>query len=730
MEPGDNKKSAASMQRTKIQLATTYSPGTLFTFEGNLVVCESHPSPKPDRANLALYVREQILSAIEEKVHAWYSAAISTAPHTTARMCVDEGLINREQLQEPFPRHKFGFVEPKELGYQPTLLTMVCNTCKLVRAFEDLKRFESDASDLDPKNCPDPMSEGNCHWRQSDIVFVHPNGTYCQPVPWRYDWDNESSSVRKFDYSCSRCGSTEVRLNDDSNQVGKRFFYCAECKMPRNAQWLQNDRELLRQYRDQSHSHIAEIRMKPVSYRANSVQYPQHDMVIDFGDSEQLEILSDLTHRKLINFIGERFQIESGAMQDSDIESAVRTKLGDQRWEEFRKKKESVNSIRALASENKDLKPALDALGREIDQQIDQWRTQGVIEDSIKLPIEVLENLANRRERFATKFDPFRLLVEHSALLETVVNESYLASGLRSYTPLDQLDEHVGPSQEEARSELNQKHREIMDRIGIETLGLVRDFRTTNYSFGFTRVGSTPRINYINDTEVPVRLKLFPRVQIDEGEKAQHPVYVLKQANEAIYVRLSESDVRRWMTDIAPLGGVDDTPIGLQYLSRVPELNPFLDNLPGHDLDAPHFSLALYGLLHTYAHHVINAVSEFSGLSTGSLGEYLFPSDLAFLVFRRGMTMDLGNLTAMLRNNAPAFLNYLVDPRSLECGSGSLCINRGGACPDCLMIPEVNCLTQNKLLSRSLLIGKGSPRLHGFDESVNGYFETITSNES
>jgi hypothetical protein len=453
-------------------------------------------------------------------------------------------------------------------------------------------------------------------------------------------------------------------------------------------------------------------------------------MVIDFGESRYLDVLSDATNRRLIELVADRFGIRAADPSIEELEAAVRSKLGDEAWDTFSNKRQTVEAFESHPPEvQESMKLAIDALQSQLDQTMEQWRRNGVIPTTTALPQSVFDNLQNRRDRFATKFDPFRLLVEHQALVDLVVNEEILDNGLRSFTPLDRLDEHVGPADEDERRALNAKHREIMDDVGIETIGLVRNFKTIHFSFGFTRVGHSPRLSYINDITVPVRLKLFPRVKIDDNRR-RHPIFVLKQANEAIYVRLKEDDVARWLERIDAEGGLEGAALGLRYLDNVPEMDTFLDGLPGRDLDRPHLALAIYGLLHTYSHHVINAVSEYSGLSAGSLGEYIFPSDLSFLVFRRGMTMDLGNLTAMLRNNAPAFLNYIKNPRNLACGSGSLCLNRGGACPDCLMIPEVNCLTANRLLSRSILIGRGSPQLHGFDEPIPGYFETANEHRS
>ena len=136
----------------------------------------------------------------------------------------------------------------------------------------------------------------------------------------------------------------------------------------------------------------------------------------------------------------------------------------------------------------------------------------------------------------------------------------------------------------------------------------------------------------------------------------------------------------------------------------------------------------VFTLLHTAAHHLITVASAMSGLDLGSFGEHLFVPDLAFLVYRRGTTMDLGNLSSMWRERGhPSFgndvLERMVNPSSLRCGSESVCNHRGGACPDCLLIPESACLTRNELLSRSVLIGRGAPWWDAARTPIVGYLE-------
>ena len=125
------------------------------------------------------------------------------------------------------------------------------------------------------------------------------------------------------------------------------------------------------------------------------------------------------------------------------------------------------------------------------------------------------------------------------------------------------------------------------------------------------------------------------------------------------------------------------------------------------------------------AHHVMHGIARFSGLDLGSLSEVIFPADLAFVVHRRGMTEDLGNISSMWRDQNGAFLRYLVARRELRCGSGTLCDHRGGACPACIMIPETSCIAGNQLLSRAALVGGRAPLWDTDQTPLRGFFEVV-----
>jgi hypothetical protein len=224
--------------------------------------------------------------------------------------------------------------------------------------------------------------------------------------------------------------------------------------------------------------------------------------------------------------------------------------------------------------------------------------------------------------------------------------------------------------------------------------------------------------------DMPVRLNLFPPVRHNGVMK--NPIYVVQQANEALYVRLNAERVLNWLgaQDCADMFTLaQGQHIGGGLLRRAHPMGSFLDRLP--QSESPSAYLYTYTLLHSYSHLVMKHVSEYSGLDLGSLGEYILPADLAFVVYRNGTTMDLGNLSAMWRNVGTSLLAAMLQSKATQCGTGSLCTERGGACPDCLMVPETSCIASNKLLSRSVLRGIGGrPR---FDTRTGvqtiGYFD-------
>jgi hypothetical protein len=291
--------------------------------------------------------------------------------------------------------------------------------------------------------------------------------------------------------------------------------------------------------------------------------------------------------------------------------------------------------------------------------------------------------------------------------------------GRATYVDFTTPDEWLVEPKTPEHDSMVQTTQRAMDHLGVVRMGLIAKFDLCKFSCGYTRISDQPTVRR-HDRQMPVKLNLFEPVE--HGSEKKHPIYVLEQSNEAYYFKLDQGIVRQWLqqerlgcSDVGLLAQHPDN-FGAAMLSSAEVMRGYLEE---HDRKrAPTVYTVTYTLVHSYAHHVMQAISQFSGLDVGSMGEYLFPGDLAFVVYRNGMTLDLGDLSALWRNHHEAFLSHLRNyPTSLGCS----CMTKGGACPDCLMIPEVSCLTANKYLGRSVLIGRGRPHFITGEERIDGF---------
>ncbi|MEQ8857896.1 MAG: hypothetical protein RIC56_04560 [Pseudomonadales bacterium] len=448
--------------------------------------------------------------------------------------------------------------------------------------------------------------------------------------------------------------------------------------------------------------------MEATSYRASVVHYSQGDRILAFKDGSLLERLARNRVDDLRFFVADRLGMPAEEMDLDVIESTMQSYP-----EESQRLDTYLNRVRlAETLEDGEIKEEMLKAASDI---LEIWEEKGYLTPGVQLT-PAIDQWIDRRHFLPSKYDSFRLLVEHQALVNETINAGPGPSGKRPFVPFENPDSDIEHTEFEGGIE------SYYNRLGISRMGLIRKFDLCYFTFGYSRMSASPALPNRHGMTMPVRLNLFSQVNV--GDVQASPVYALTQGNEAIYVQLDERIVHEWLIRIQceESSALSTDSVATTLLSNVFEFSQYLDNLPIRtEQRRPMVHLAVYSLLHTYAHHLIQTVTEFAGLDAGSLGEYIFPADLAFVVFRSGMTMDLGNISAMWRNNGRAFLDHLLSPISLDCGLGTLCTERGGACPDCLMIPEISCIAQNRLLSRSVLNGNGKPEEDGYNDWIEGY---------
>jgi hypothetical protein len=732
---------AKTMNRSRNQIATSYAPESFFTFEGGLGACIAR-SAVGEPIQLSDSTLDLIFERMNELGRAWFDAASMARasepkhPRVLASQCVDPAMLDAERKNFQLPgMDRFYLCRPSHMEYSPAPLAFACRTCGMFRDYDTLGQLDKDLPSLSGENCQNPKGKGKCDWEQLDVIFVHWSGNWEQPFPGQWQWSDREGKEVKRRSSCV-CGCQDFRLNRKSASIGDWFFECAKCGKPLSQKWLQNDKDSLRMLGPlNGPDRLTDVRMQAAPYRASSAYYVKSDLFIDFKDGTQ-QILSKLRpgrEEELKDFIAKTFGFAVQPITDADVEAACAGKA------ECAKDLTDYNDAKKAITEGEaslgsglipaSMKSMIEGFLRNArvtkQRVIDDLRRREILLPKVDLPLSVTMLIRERQSRFASKFDPVRLAAEHAALKVTKLEVESKANGKKPYVSFTRLDDDLSPEDRDQTEAVQTETRGLLDQLGLADMGLIREFDLCRFSFGYSRMESSPVLRDKRGMDMPVRMRLFPPVKYNDTSK--HPVYVVQQGNEALYVRLKEECVLDWLRSLncAEFDAIVPQPgerLGAGILRTTMPMGPFLDGLT--ESDRPPIYYYVYSLLHSYSHVLMKFVSEYSGLDLGSLGEYIFPADLAFVVYRSGTTMDLGNLSAMWRNTGTALLRALLMPKATQCGTGSLCTHRGGACPDCIMVPETSCVAGNKLLSRPVLrtVG-GRPRFDKRPDSIRGYLD-------
>lgn len=732
----EKKVAAPVMTRSRSQLATAYAPGAFFTFEGGLGACMALPAPDAeyDQADIPESAKTQIVIRLAEITRSWFERAMNCRPgdkyQPVPRMCVDNALLHGDVL-ESLDRSRIEFVNPIRMGYMPAPLTFVCNHCGRFRYYKSVRHLEEHLDDFNNCKCQSEKHKGNCEWRQLDVIFVHWSGHWEPARPGMYEWDDREDKLKEPKPYCPQCDSTEFFLNTKSPEIGKWYFTCGRGHKQRDS-WLQNDPVTTELLRSEAGQRNTERRMEPISYRASAAFYPQFDQFVVFEENtaDLLRFLDPSRRADLENFIAQQYGFGATRPSLEEMKEQLEQSGKGEKWQRYADKAKDKENAETLfgMKQSKEMAEFLQnqiaTMTRELAQIVDSWFIDGHIKESNELPAALVQQIAKRGE-FSSRYDPFTLAVEHAALRKNKLDAAAEAkTGRRAFVRFTKLDAHLAPKDPSQKAMVEAETRRLLDELGIEEMGLIREFDLCRFTFGFTRVQSVPEFEKRNQ-HVPVRLNLFP------STKNKKPIYAITQANEALYVRLDPKQVYKWLEAINPTDFFTWFPdckegLGAHLLERAVPFGRYLKNL---NQDGPASSyLYVYTLLHSYAHLLMKMVAEYSGLDLNSMSEYIFPADLAFVVYRNGTTMDLGNLSALWRNTNVGLLRELLEPKALQCNSGSACDQLSfGACPDCIMVPETSCLASNQLLSRAVLRGGEPPREDGTNrhKRIPGYLEVI-----
>jgi hypothetical protein len=730
---------AFSMRRSRTQLATVYAPGAFFTFEGGLGACIAYPAART-RADLTQTLKNQIIDTINARVQSWdvqgrACRRSQDQPPVEPEFVLD-AQFRRENDRPRLNAARVEFLVPDVMNYVPEPLTFVCRHCGLLKDFNNVADFEARRESLG-EGCPHRFKGNPCraNWEQLDVVLVHWSGSYHRISTLFNRWDRDKGEVVWGRIRCP-CGNPHFLLERASPVFSKWRLVCSSCRSATELPILR-DEATLRAIGDgiaQGRNQLVEVNMEPVSYRANNAYYVQGDRILAFANEDYFRLLLPQETDELKSFLARTYAYPVQELSEDDIERTLREKNRVSDWLTYKQHVEIAEMMEKAG--RKDL---ADTSLKARQEQLDKWRKEGLIPDVYQHTPE-LKRAVGMREFWDRRFDPIRQAVEHKTFEVDVLNTNKVINVKEPKDPI--LPDMSADEIDEAK----RKMANLLSLLGIEDMRLIRKFPVCEFTFGYTRVESGPRVQRDKTGErweMPVKLNLFERAYFNE-EYVQ-PIYVMKQDNEAFYVRLREGLVRAWLDRNAILYAlpVDNSRLGAALIDAYETINPdghgfssWLDEYRSNPIpESRNVCSYVYSLLHTMAHQLMHAVAKVSGLELGSMAEHIFLPDLAFVVYRRGTTMDLGYLSSAWRMATNSLTGNLIlasmlDPTSLRCGSGALCDERGGACPDCILIPEVCCLTRNNLLSRSVLRGMAKPHWDVVlkqQERLGGFFEMVRS---
>lgn len=280
---------------------------------------------------------------------------------------------------------------------------------------------------------------------------------------------------------------------------------------------------------------------------------------------------------------------------------------------------------------------------------------------------------------------PRRWLVEHVTLLDRCdINDAHdVAARIRTRGDL------TGALQMEQAQQMAE------DLLGIKSIHVVNDFPLALCAYGYTRIRRDPVRTIINP---------FP-----QDERGRIPIFAIPSETEAIWFQLNPANVVSWLTANGFLTG--SAPV------KEDEAWAFLhQNAPGLR-HSPHegpyntpSALAVRMLLHTMS-HVFQRRVEWSGFSPSSIGEYLIPGSLSFILYaNRYSETKIGGMTTLFEQRLHTWLWDAVQS-GRECVYDPICTDEGGSCAGCTY-REHNCLSFNRELSRATLYGGPTPQ-HG-----------------
>jgi hypothetical protein len=238
-------------------------------------------------------------------------------------------------------------------------------------------------------------------------------------------------------------------------------------------------------------------------------------------------------------------------------------------------------------------------------------------------------------------------------------------------------------------------------RNGLAGVTLLRQLPIAYVVAGYTR--NSPKAVSVKADGQPTAT----RFRFFTGAKTgKMSMYGIRTETEGLLFMLDPVKVVRWLADSGLVDdpGVDNPAEARRWLFWVAEPAVDIFTTPEDQIYR-----AVLGLTHSFAHRAMKALAVRCGLNVDSLAEFLFPSNMSFLIYANTRSQFvLGGLEHVFRYDLPDALDELT--AESRCMFDPPCrTSFGGSCAACLHVSEVACQRFNTALDRNLLFGTLPP---------------------
>lgn len=283
---------------------------------------------------------------------------------------------------------------------------------------------------------------------------------------------------------------------------------------------------------------------------------------------------------------------------------------------------------------------------------------------------------------------PRRWLVEHTTLLD----ETDISTIPDVAAMLRRAGDEAG-----AR-DIEESQKKAVELLGISNIRVINDFPLALCAYGYTRTARDPARTLI--TPFPV------------DDRGRIPVYAIASETEALWFQLDPLRVYAWLLENGLSSGFMPTGTEEAWARLYAEV-PGLREAPHETFYSQQEAVAVRTLLHTMSHLFLRRI-EWSGFAPSSVGEYLIPGSLSFILYaNRHAETKIGGLTTLFEQRLNTWLWDAVQS-GYECVYDPICADDGGSCAGCTH-REHNCVSFNRELSRATVYGGPTPQASAFE---------------